>query len=109
MPARHTSSLSQPQRQLVELLQHLNFGYVDHLPVRGGQPVLDPLPRRVREHKFCSENGAREESTLQEFSLKPQVRELLDAMTEIGDGVIERIEVKHGLPFRMIVPENGAL
>lgn len=108
MPARHTSSLSQPQRRLVELLQHLNFGYVDHLPVRGGQPVLDPLPRIVREHKFGGENGPRQEAKLEEFSLKPQVRELLDAITEIGDRVIERIEVKHGLPFRMIVSVNAA-
>lgn len=109
MPANHTSSLSPSQRQLVEIFQRLNFGCVENLVVRGGQPVFDPPPRVVREHKFGGENGPRPESELGEFSLKPQVRELFDAITALGDGVIERIEVKHGLPFRMIVMETAAL
>ncbi|MFO0839076.1 MAG: hypothetical protein U1D55_11200 [Phycisphaerae bacterium] len=108
MPARHTSSLSPPQRELLALFQRLNFGKIEQLIVRNGQPVFEPLPRIVREHKFGGENGPRPECALAEFSLKPQARELFDALADMRDGVIERIEIQRGLPFRMLVLETAA-
>jgi hypothetical protein len=89
-------------------MQGLNFGTIEHLEIAGGEPVLDPPPKVTREVKFGAENGARPESSLDDFALKNQVLELFDAITEIGDGVIERIEVRHGLPFRMTVAETCA-
>jgi hypothetical protein len=87
-------------------MQALNFGTIEGLAVASGEPVLDPPPRITREVKFGAENGARPESSLGDFAIKVQVRELFDAITEIRDGVIERIEVRHGLPFRMIIAET---
>ena len=87
-------------------MQALNFGRIEQLPIAGGEPVLDPPPKRTREIMFCAEKSIRPESSPDDFVLKAQVRELFDAITEIGDGVIERIEVRHGLPFRMIVTER---
>ena len=102
------SSLSHPGRRLVELMQRINFGRVEGVFVRRGEPVLDPPPRLVREVKFCAENGPRAETAKEDFALKAQVRELFAHMEAMGDGVISRIEVKHGLPFRMIFEENAA-
>jgi len=102
------SSLSGPKKHLVELMQRLNFGRIEELIVRGGEPVLDPPPRFVREVKFCAENGPRPEAAKEDFALKAQVRELLDHMEAMGNGVIGHIEVKHGLPFRMILEESIA-
>ena len=95
--------LSAPRRRLVELLQELNFGRVENLTVREGQPVLDPPPRIVREWKFGAEKGPRPERAIGEFALKLQVVELFAALDELGDGVVDLIEVKHGLPFKMEV------
>jgi len=58
--------------------------------------------------KFCAENGPRPEAEKEDFALKAHVRELFDHMEAMGDGVIGCIEVKHGLPFRMILEESIA-
>jgi len=102
------SSLSHQQTRLIEVMQELNFGQVQDLVVRDGEPVFDPPPRVVREVKFGGENGPRPESAKGDFALKVQVRELLAQLEALGDGVVECIEVKHGLPFKMTVEEDAA-
>jgi hypothetical protein len=101
------ADVSVQQRALLDLCQRLNFGSVLDLPVEGGEPVLEPPPRVIREFKFGGESGPRPETQIGDFALKRQQVELLQAMAEIGDGVIERLEVKHGLPFRLIVAERA--
>jgi hypothetical protein len=99
------SSLTPARRRLVERLQQLNFGRVEGLLVRGGEPVFGPPTRVVREIKFGGENAPRPERGLGDFLVKAQVAELLRCLSEIGDGVIDVLEVKHGLPFRLILAE----
>ena len=99
------SELSGSARELVELMQKINFGRIEALVVGGGKPVFTPLPRIVREVKFGSENGPRPESTKSDFALKDQVRDLLAQLEALGDGKICCLEVKHGLPFRMTMEE----
>src|SRR5262245_59935470 len=55
------AALSRPRRRLVELMQNLNFGRIEVLVIRNGNPILDPLPRVVREVKFGGDNGPRPE------------------------------------------------
>jgi hypothetical protein len=102
------AALSPARRRLVELLQQLNFGRVEGLSVLDGDPVFDPPPRVVREVKFGGENGPRPEAAAPDFPLKSQVVELFRHFDEIGDGTIDVLEVKHGLPFRMVVAEAAA-
>ncbi len=97
-------SLSPARKRLVELLQRLNFGRIEGLQVRGGEPVLDPLPRIVREVKLAAaENGPRPEADNRDFLLKAQVVDLFGELDRLGTGTIELLEVKHGLPFRLFV------
>jgi len=98
------SSLSPARRALVAVLQRLNFGRVEGLVVRAGEPVLDPPPRTVREHKFAGENGPRPEAGLPDFALKPQVLDLMGVLDALGDGTIAVLSVKHGLPFAAELP-----
>ena len=100
------SSLSVAQRQLVELLQQLNFGRLEGLQVRGGQPVLQSA-RIVKKFRMGAENAARSESNLQDFWLKQQAIEMLQAISALGDGEVLAIEVKYGLPF-LIEIEHAA-
>jgi hypothetical protein len=102
------AALSPARRRLVELLQHLNFGRVEGLSVLDGDPVFDPPPRLVREVKFGGENGPRSEAAAADFPLKSQLVELFQHFDEIGDGTIDVLEIKHGLPFRMVVAEATA-
>ena len=95
--------LSSAERGLVRLMQNLNFGSVEGLVVGHGQPVLDPLPRRIRDLKFGADNGPRAEVALSDFALKREVTELIQALAEVGDGIVDRIEVRHGVPFRLTI------
>ena len=98
-------SLSPGRRRLLELMQQINFGRIDGVTVRGGEPLFDPSPRVVREIKFGSENGPRPELGIDDFVLKAQVVELFEHLDGLGDGKVGSIEVKYGLPFRMSVEE----
>lgn len=102
------AALSPARRRLVELLQHVNFGRIEDLNVFEGEPVFDPPPRVMREIKFGGDNGPRAEAAAIDFALKSQVVELLQCLDRIGDGTIDVLEVKHGLPFRMTVAEAAA-
>ncbi|MEK6674497.1 MAG: hypothetical protein AABZ47_02455, partial [Planctomycetota bacterium] len=77
-------SLSSGRQRLLGLMQSLNFGAIEDLEIAGGEPVLDPPPKVTREVKFGAENGVRPESSLEDFVLKAQVRELFAAIDEIG-------------------------
>lgn len=99
------ASLPAPQHRLVELMQRINYGRIEGLVVRAGQPVLDPPPRIIREIKFGGENGPRAETAKADFALKAQVRDLLAQLEALGDGVIPCIEIQRGLPFRMTLEE----
>lgn len=104
--SRTKLSLSASQKQLVELMQSLNFGRIEQLPVRDGEPVLDSPPRVVREFKFGGENGPRPELAAGDFLLKGQVVDLFRHFAQLGTVTIEVLEVKNGLPFRMLVAER---
>lgn len=86
-------------------MQRINYGRIEGLLVRCGEPVIDPPPRIVREIKFGGENGPRVEAAKSDFVLKAQVRELFAQLEALGNGVIPCIEIQRGLPFRMTVEE----
>jgi hypothetical protein len=98
-------SLSESKKHLLELMQELNFGRIEGLAVCNGDPVFEPSPRIIREFKFGGENGPRRESRIKDFALKTQVVELFEQLTTLGDGTVESLEIKHGLPFRMNLVE----
>ncbi len=100
------TSLSNAQRRLLEEMQQRSFGRVENLHIRRGEPVFDPAPRLIREVKFgSSDNGPRPERSLKDYLLKDQVGEMFRYFQVLGDGVIDVLEFKHGLPFRITVTE----
>ena len=99
------STLLPVQAELVELMQELDFGTIEGLIIRNGLPVLKPRPRVIRDVKFGTRKGARPEAGLTDFALKSNVQDLLETFRTLGNATVFRLEVKHGLPFRMLVEE----
>ncbi len=106
--ADRKSSLTPSQQKLLAEMQRINFGCIEDLPVRRGEPVMDPLPCVVHQIKFNGENGPRPELARADFALKAQVRELFVRLEALGDGIVRSLEIQHGLPFRMTVKEVSA-
>jgi hypothetical protein len=102
------SSLSDSEQWLVELMQTLNFGRIEALHVRAGAPVANPAPQVIQKLKIGGENGPRPERAHDDFLLKRQTIEMLEALRELGDGKVLAIEVKHGLPFSLEIELPGA-
>lgn len=106
--AVHKASLSPARRRLLELLQRTNFGHIENLVIQNGEPVLDPPPSIYRDIKFGGENGPRPELGTVDCCLKKEYVELFDLFDRLQNGVIERLDVKHGLPFQAICKEGIA-
>ena len=106
-------SVSLPRRDLLELFQRLNFGSIEGLTIRGGEPMhrepgRDAVPTRIlHEIKFAAENGPRPELQSPDFPLKRQWVELFAMFDYIANGRIESVEFKNGLPFKAIVATRG--
>jgi hypothetical protein len=80
-------------------MQDLNFGKIENLYIINGEPIFDPRPRIIRRVKVDGENWSREEIHLADFELKNRVAVMVGTFHTIGTGMIQRIEVKHGLPL----------
>src|ERR1035438_788697 len=88
------SSLSESEQWLVELMQTLNFGRIEALLVRAGRPVSNPAPQIIQKLKIGGENGPRPERAHDDFLLKRQTIEMLEALRKLGDGKVLAIEVQ---------------
>jgi hypothetical protein len=98
------AAASEPRQRLVELMQQMNFGRIEGLVVRDGEPVLnDPAPKVFREVKFGGDNAPRAEAGATDFALKARITELFEHFDRLRNGRIEVLTIKHGLPFGMHV------
>lgn len=104
---RTKSSLSPAQNQLLDLMAEINFGRIEQLVVRGGEPVLQPPPKVVRKIKLGADNGPRQERDGRDFLLKEKVQEFFGHLEDLGTGTVMRIEVQAGLPFSMEIEESA--
>lgn len=102
------TALTPSLQRLVRLMQKVNFGRIENLRIHQSVPAWDPPPRLVREIKFGGDNEARPEAKAESFALKAAVTEMVDQFDQVGSGMIAVLEIKHGLPFRMIVEEDAA-
>jgi len=85
----------------MELMQDIGFGWIDDLHVENGQPVLDDQLQIVKVTKFGGENGPRSELSLEDFALRAEVVEFFDHLRQIKSGCVDRIVIKHGIPFTL--------
>jgi hypothetical protein len=97
-PPLRTPDLSAQQRSLVELMREQQFGRVENVPIRAGQPIFNPEVRVVRVARLGGENGGINVPTAADFELKQSVCDLLDELARLQNGTILKLEFRHGLP-----------
>ena len=102
------SSVSPARQQLLRLFQQLNFGRIERLRIDHGEPVLAPAPRRIREFKPGSDNEPRAEINSPDYLVKRQIVDLFSYFDRVESGIIDVIEIKHGLPFKLEHAETPA-
>ena len=97
------ADLSPSWQRLLRLFQTIHFGRVEELEIRNGEPVFSPEPRVFLELKLDAADGPRPEVRLGNFELRSQVERFIQQIRRFNNGTVERIEVRHGLPFRMVI------
>ena len=97
------SQLSAPRQALVRLFQSIGFGYLQGLEIRTGEPVFNPAPVVFVEVKLDAGDERPPEVSLTDFELRSEVIRLTEQFDEVGDGLIERIDVRHGIPWRALI------
>ena len=95
--------LTPAKQRLLRLFQAINFGRVEELEIREGEPEFSPAPRVFVELKLDANDGPRPESRLDRFPLRSQVARFFTQIARLNDGTVELVEVRHGLPFRMVI------
>jgi len=97
------SQLSPPRQKLVRMCQTVNYGQIKGVVVRDGDPIYDPAPVVVVDAKLYRDDGPRPELNLADFELRDDVRRLMARLDDAKNGMIQRIEVRDGLPRRVVL------
>jgi hypothetical protein len=96
------SELSASRQALIRLCQITNYGQIQNLEIRYCEPALTPPPSVLVEIKLDGQEKARPESALPDFVLREEVCRLLARFDQLGNGFIDRIEVRGGIPRRVV-------
>lgn len=104
--ALRLSDVSPPRQALVRLCQSIDYGQILDLNIRDREPVFHPAPRVLRDIKLDFEVEVRPEVALDDFLLREEVCRLLYRLDEMVAGRIQRIEVRAGIPQRVVIEAN---
>src|ERR1051325_9624864 len=96
----HLSELSAARQALIRLCQWIDYGQILELHVREREPEFSPEPVMLLEVKLDSDPCERQETELEDFTLRGEVQRLLSRLDVIGTGCIQKIEVRAGIPRR---------
>ena len=98
------ASLDEGSQRLIAMMHRIGFGRIESLSVSAGRPVFDPPPRVIREVRLGAESASPRQIGDADFAVKRAVVELLAELAAVGVATVA-IEVRHGLPARLIVEE----
>ena len=100
------AALTPARSRLVEVMQEINFGRIEGLEVRDGEPVFDPPPRAVRQVVFGKKNGPNAARAHDGFALKKKVAELFEVFDREQTFRVLELVIDNGLPVRMTVADG---
>ena len=102
MACNRFSVLSPARKSCVRACQQLNFGKVIALGVVRREPVFNDDTRTLVDLKLDIEDGPRPKLALDDFELPSEWVKLFAKLDAIGDGVIDEVEIRAGLPRKII-------
>jgi len=100
------ATLTPARKRLLELMQEINYGRIEKLHVRDGEPVFDPPPTVLRLFLFGKDNGPNESRGNDGFALKKKVAELFEVFDRERSLSIQELMIDNGLPIRMTVADE---
>ena len=103
------SQLSPARQALVRALQTVNFGELQNIQVRNGEPMFGDAAVTVFDTKLDKDEGPRAEIGLPDFLLNAEASHLIARLDEFKNGTIQRLEVRAGIPRRLVFETRSLL
>jgi hypothetical protein len=97
------SALSPARQKLVRISQAVDFGELQSIPVRDGDPIFDGTSLAILDAKLDKDEMPRSELCLTDFTLTAEVIRLMSRLDAIKSGTILRLEVRAGIPRRLVI------
>ena len=97
------STLSTPRQKLLGIMRQLYFGTIEELVIRGNEPSFNPPPKVTQEIKLGIDDTKQLVLADRDFAVKRSVIDLFANFDGLSDGSVVTIEVRHGLPARLIL------
>lgn len=95
---RTTKDLTSAQIWLLHIMSEYQFGRIELLGVRDGQPLELPATKIVRVTHLGGGDGGARRPNGEDYELKQAVRDLLAELERLNNGTVVRLEFKRGLP-----------
>lgn len=96
------SDLSAARQTFFRRCQGFDHVTIRGLEVHGGEPVFGPKTEILYDLKLDSDEAPRPEQALTDFVVSKEIRRLVSILDFIHTGAIEHIEVRAGVPRRII-------
>lgn len=100
-----TEDLTEAEFCLLQIMRECQFGRIENMPVRAGQPVLNRGMKVVRIMRLGRDGNGAKPAASGDFELKRPVRDLFDALASLGNGTVVSLEFRHGLPYLLETAE----
>jgi len=96
------SEVSAARRAFIRRCQRLDHGNIRGLEVRDCEPVFGPKTEVLHDLKLDGNDAPRPEQDLGDFVVCKEIRRLFSMLDAFGNGTIEHVEVRTGVPRRII-------
>jgi hypothetical protein len=94
--------ISEPRQAFIRQCQWMGFGKIVGLEVRDGEPVFAPQTQVFMDLKLDNDDAPRPEHNLTDYVLCAEIVRFFSRLEAIRNGVIEHIEVRAGIPRRVV-------
>lgn len=97
------------ERELIRLIRQTQFGCISNIKLSAGQPIFDGNTSVSIEFKLSGLESTKEVLSEQDYLNKPQVRTLFERFRTLGNGTIECLDVRDGLPFKVTIKRKALI
>ena len=94
-------------REFAGMIHETRFGSIRDFRLSDGQPVVDDETKISVEYKLSGLDSPQEVLNGDKLLSKPQVRAMLARFRQVGNGTVECLDVRDGLPFKMVVRQKA--
>ena len=96
------SDLKLGQRAILAIIQELEFGVIERVSVRDGEPLLVATTRIIEEVTLASSQRRHFHHGSADFTLTREFECLFDQLKKLQNGTVD-IQIRHSRPFRLII------